>query len=120
MGGGKFAAAYQGPVSKFGLPRKTTIPDHKLYFVPCDTEAEAAYLTAFLNAPVVSEAVGAYASKLSLGTSVVEYLNIPRFDPADEGHSAIAALGAKAQKQSTSLPQALPAIDEAVRRLLNL
>jgi len=77
---GRFQAASVGPV----------VCDHKLYFVPCESEPEARYLTNVLNAPTVSEAIGAYASQLSLGASVVEYLAIPRYDAADERHRAIA------------------------------
>lgn len=43
--------------------------------------SEAAYITAFLNAPLVASAVAAYASALSLGTSITDYLSLPRFDP---------------------------------------
>jgi hypothetical protein len=77
---GRFQAASVGPA----------VCDHKLYFVPCDSEGEARYLANVLNAPTVSAAIGAYASQLSLGASVVEYLAIPRYDAADERHRAIA------------------------------
>lgn len=50
------------------------IPDHKVCFVPMQSEDEAAYLTAFLNSRMVSDAISAYASALSLGTSVTDYL----------------------------------------------
>jgi hypothetical protein len=78
----RFRAAYVGP--------EVIVCDHKLYFVPCDDEAEARYLTNVLNAPTVTEAIGAYAAQLSLGASVVEYLALPRFDAADPRHREIA------------------------------
>ena len=82
MSGKGFAAAL---VSASGFPTgaKTVVPDHKVYFVPLDDEAEAAYLTAFLNSRTVSDAISAYASALSLGTSVTDYLNIPAFDASN-------------------------------------
>jgi len=100
MGGRNFRAAYVGPVDDPILGSRVVVPDHKLYFVPLDTENEAAYLTAFLNAPVVASAVSAYASQLSLGTSVTENLRIPRFDPENADHRAlsdiaIAVVGAR-------------------------
>ena len=58
---------------------KVVIPDHKLYFIPVSTENEAAYLTGFLNAPTISNAVSAYGFQLSLGASVAEYLLIPPY-----------------------------------------
>jgi hypothetical protein len=79
---GRFQAAYVGP--------DVVVCDHKLYFVPCASEAEGRYLNAILNAPTVAEAVSAYASQLSLGASVVEYLAIPRYDPSHGLHREIA------------------------------
>jgi hypothetical protein len=93
MQGGRFCAALVGTATIEHLGRRLVVPDHKVYFVPCQTRAEGAFLTAFLNAPAVSGAVSAYASALSLGTSVVEYLRIPTFDLGDGQHRSLAALG---------------------------
>ncbi len=78
---GRFEAAYVGP--------EVIVCDHKLYFVPCDSEAEGHYLANILSAPTVTDAISAYAAQLSLGTSVVEYLAIPRFDAANPRHREI-------------------------------
>lgn len=83
MSGAGFVAAYVGS-SKFCDTTKMVIPDHKVYFVPLQTEEEAAYLTAFLNSQVVADAINAYSSALSLGTSIVDYLDIPSFDTGNE------------------------------------
>jgi hypothetical protein len=93
MAGGKFAAAYIGPQRDPLVGEKPVVPDHKAYFVPLDDEHEAAYLTAVLNAPTIARAISAYASQLSLGVSVVEYVDTPRFDPDDDAHAALAKLG---------------------------
>ena len=90
--GSKFAAAYIGSAEIEFAGEKTVIPDHKLYFIPVDSEAEAAYLTGYLNAPTIAKAVSAYAAQLSLGVSVAEYLNIPKFDPMDERMNAIRSI----------------------------
>lgn len=95
MGGNAFAAAYIGSVVDPILGLKIVIPDHKLYFIPVDTEGEAAYLTGFLNSPIISGAVSAYAAQLSLGASVAEYLIMPQFDKKDKLHKKIAALSKK-------------------------
>jgi hypothetical protein len=79
---GRFRAAYVGP--------DVVVCDHKLYFVPCDSEAEGRYLSAVLNAPTVADAISAYAAQLSLGAGVVEYLAIPRYDARDRRHREIA------------------------------
>lgn len=79
MSGSGFVAAYVHEEDCCGQT-KTVIPDHKVYFIPLDTEEEAAYLTAFLNSQTVANAINAYSSALSLGTSVADYLQIPKFD----------------------------------------
>ncbi|WP_054773317.1 hypothetical protein [Methylogaea oryzae] len=53
MAGSSFAAAYVGSIDDPILGKRLVIPDHKLYFIPVQTEDEAAYLTAFLNTPTV-------------------------------------------------------------------
>ena len=90
--GTRFGAAYVGPVDDPLLGRRVVVCDHKLYMVALETLEEAQYLTALLNAPSVADAVSAYASSLSLGTSVVEYLRIPQFVATDPDHRRIAEL----------------------------
>jgi hypothetical protein len=119
MSGRRFHAAYIGPSETGPLGRKTVLCDHKLYAVACDTEDEAAYLTAFLNAPLVSGAINAYGARLSLGTGPVKYLDIPSFDDAAASHRALAKLG----KDLTSGAVALDAdsdrrLDTAVARVI--
>ncbi|RHO53511.1 hypothetical protein DW094_11290 [Ruminococcaceae bacterium AM07-15] len=83
MSGCGFVAAYVGSCDLCG-EAKIVIPDHKVYFVPTQSEDEAAYLTSFLNSRMVADAINAYSSALSLGTSVTDYLNIPLFDEGNE------------------------------------
>lgn len=92
MGGGRFAAAYIGPFADALLGSRIVVPDHKLYFIPCSEEREAAYLTALLNAPLIANAVSSYAAQLSLGASVAEYLKLPKFVTADDRHRQLADL----------------------------
>lgn len=119
--GKSFAAAYVGSAPTRFAGEKPVIPDHKLYFIPVETEAEAAYLTGFLNAPLISDAVSAYASQLSLGVSVAEYLNIPRFDP---NNTDMAAISDKAAQITARLEGAtadeLMALDSRVKTILTL
>lgn len=92
MSGGRFCAAYVGSMDDPLVGRKVVVPDHKLYMVPVDTLEEAQFLTGILNAPTVATAVGAYAAQLSLGTSVIEYLRIPRFQAGNPAHREIAEI----------------------------
>ena len=93
MSGSSFVAAYIGSETMPDGTMKTVVPDHKVYFIPVQTEPEAAYLTAFLNSSLVSGAIMAYASALSLGTSVVDYLTVPKFDANDKQMAELSEMG---------------------------
>lgn len=92
MYGGAFCTAYISS-AEIGGEKKVVVPDHKLYFIPLEDEEEAAYLSCYLNSSLVSGAVNAYASTLSLGTSIVDYLYIPKYDPQNEQMRELADLG---------------------------
>lgn len=121
MSGGKFVAAYIGEHLDPLLGQKVVIPDHKLYFVPVAGEDEAAYLTAFLNAPTISRAVSAYAAQLSLGVSVVEYLKIPAWDSSNCDHEQLAQLAKNITRRGQApTDEENHEIDRLVRRLLDM
>jgi Putative RNA methylase family UPF0020 len=110
MSGGRFAAAYVGTHQHPVLGERVVVPDHKVYFVPLDTEPEAAYLTGLLNAPLVATAVTAYAAALSLGVSVVEYLRIPRYDEGSPDHARLSGLGRQTDPDPEALDRAASAV----------
>jgi hypothetical protein len=119
--GNTFAAAYIGSAQIEHAGEKTVVPDHKLYFIPVESEPEAAYLTGFLNAPTIAKAVSAYASQLSLGASVAEYLNIPKFDESNEQMAAIGAIARDLTKRFGNVqPSDLSLLDSHVRILLGI
>ena len=116
--GNTFAAAYIGSSS---ADEKTVVPDHKLYFIPVESEPEAAYLTGFLNAPTVAKAVSAYAAQLSLGVSVAEYLNIPKFDESDRRMVTIAGIAREVTASKRGAVRAdLLQLDHLVCELLTI
>lgn len=119
--GNTFAAAYIGSAPIEYAGEKIVVPDHKLYFIPVETESEAAYLTGFLNAPTIAKAVSAYAAQLSLGASVAEYLNIPKFDEANEQMAAIGAIARDLTKRFGDVqPNDLFLLDSLVRTLIGI
>jgi hypothetical protein len=95
MGGMDFCAAYVGTFQHPVLGRKTVVPNHKVYFVPCESLREAQFLTAILNASSVVKAVGAFATALSLGTNVIRYLRLPRFNWRHDDHLQLALLAGR-------------------------
>lgn len=121
MSGRRFAAAYIGPVKSGVLDEKPVLCDHKLYFVPCDIEEEAAFLAGLLNAPSVTAAINAYASQLSLGVSVVEYLDLPKFDQGRQSHREIVELAKGVTRGSIRYDNAAhDQLDTIARGILSL
>lgn len=119
--GNSFAAAYIGSATIEYAGEKTVVPDHKLYFIPVESEPEAAYLTGFLNAPTIAKAVSAYAAQLSLGASVAEYLNIPKFDETDKQMTAIGNIARDLTNSAHNIqPTDLEQLDLLVRDLLSI
>lgn len=117
--GNTFAAAYIGSTSIEYAGEKVVVPDHKLYFIPVASESEAAYLTGFLNAPTIVKAVSAYAAQLSLGASVAEYLNIPKYDETDERMAVIGNIARDITRSvRNTQPTDLSLLDTWVRKLL--
>ncbi|WDM64077.1 N-6 DNA methylase [Stenotrophomonas forensis] len=79
IGGSGFEVSYIGS-SKIGDRDVVVIPDHKLYFIPVETEDEAAFVTGFLGSRAVSRSVASYGATLSFGVSVSDYIHIPTYD----------------------------------------
>lgn len=117
MSGKGFYAAYVHEAA-FLNGKKRIVPDHKVYFVPLETEEEAAYLTAFLNARIVSSAVNAYSSALSLGTSVTDYLRIPPFDATDPTICEMVAMSKRFHEGATPTDADEVRLDALVESLL--
>jgi hypothetical protein len=115
--GSGFVAAYVGS-SDFCDEDKIVIPDRKVYFVPMKSEDEAAYLTAFLNSRMISDAVSAYSSALSPGTSVTDYLNIPQFDKNNEIMLALAQMAKRFKSGEVPSPDDEDKLDAMVGSLL--
>lgn len=118
MSGGGFVAAYVHEECCCGKP-KTVIPDHKVYFMPLETEDEAAYLTAFLNSKIVAGAVDAYSSALSLGTSVADYLRIPKYDAGNEDMVALCGMAKRFRSGSAPTVEDEKELDRLVTRLIH-
>lgn len=117
MSGNSFVAAYVDS-SAFGNEAKVVIPDHKVYFVPLETENEAAYLTAFLNSRIVANAINAYSSALSLGISVTDYLNIPCFDRSNASMMELSRMAKRFKRGEIPTAADEDRLDSLVKTLL--
>ena len=119
MSGSRFCAAYIGLVNDSVLGTKVVVPDHKLYFVPVESLAEAQFLTAILNAPLISSAISGYSAQLSLGTSVIENLTIPEFDANDRRHAELARIAGEITDRGGGATNAeLARLDELAKEVV--
>ena len=74
-----------------------------------------------MNSLTISNAVSAYASQLSLGASVADYLNIPKFDKSNTVMSNISDLSKKITSSKGVLSQEdLNLLDVYVKKLIKL
>ncbi len=83
------------------------IVDVKLYWVACNSRAEAHYLTAVLNANEINEAIKPFQSMGLMGQRDIHKkvldLPIPTYDPNKSGHRSLAELGARAESEVATL-----------------
>ena len=79
------------------LRDRDAIVDYTLFWMPCESEQEAAYLLAVINSSVLREAAEPFMPKGLWGARHVQKhlwnLPIPRFDPDEPLHAAIADAG---------------------------
>lgn len=74
----------------FSTPR---YPNNKVNFVTCAGLAEADYVAACINAPLVQEEIARLVSSTAIGPSVMSNLPIPRFSGASDAHNELRRLG---------------------------
>ena len=117
-----FRASVVGNDSGGGaLPTKIVVPDHKLYFIPTKTAVEAHYLCAVLNSPLVRQWLGGFLLDVQIGTSHLEYLNIPVYNPSNKVHQQLATVSRRQHRSrgrssdKTALPRR---IDVELRELV--
>ncbi|MCX6844469.1 MAG: SAM-dependent DNA methyltransferase, partial [candidate division WOR-3 bacterium] len=84
--------AVAGPAHK-----KTTVPDHTLIMIECESEDEAHYLCAALNSSPSRHVVQAYIV-LHPDPHVMGRLRIPKIDPKDKVHKRLAELSMQAHE----------------------
>jgi hypothetical protein len=79
----------------------SSIIEHILYWAACETDEEANYLAAILNSETARSRAEQYQARGQFGArhfdKVMFNLPIPRFDPKNELHQALADAGARAE-----------------------
>jgi len=83
-------------VSQFKTPfgYKTIVVPETVSFFPVDTELEAHYLCAIINSKPVRDFIKSFSSagRGFGGTSVMEHVGIPKFDPKNPLHQRLAEI----------------------------
>ena len=77
----QFRASVISSLDSSEVPNNLIIPDHKLYFASFEQELEAHYLSAILNSLSVRTWLGGFLLGKQIGTTIFEYMNLPKFDP---------------------------------------
>ncbi len=71
---------------------RLVLPDHKLMFISCDNENESYYLSSILNSSPSCLTVSSYVISTSTSTHILDNIHIPKFNPEDKTHLALADL----------------------------
>lgn len=79
-----------------------SIVQHKLYWAAVACEDEGQYLCAVLNSATLAERVAPYQSRGQFGARdfdlYVWYVDVPEYDPTNDKHRTLAALGDRAEQ----------------------
>ena len=96
--------------------------DHKLYWVSCDTLAEAHYLLAVIYSDVLRDKVKPFMSKGQFGPRDAHKhlwkLPIPTYDPNEPTHAAVSQVGKNATRAAQTNHADPPATIRTVRNEL--
>ena len=103
------------------LRERAAVVDTTLYWIPCESELEAAYLLAIINSDV-SRRRGPLMPKGQWGARHLHKhlwnLPIPRFDPGDALHLEVAAAGDAAAEGAAQQLDGRDALTSATARKL--
>ncbi|MEM4898480.1 MAG: N-6 DNA methylase, partial [Pyrobaculum sp.] len=97
-GKAEFSCAVVGSVSDKYLGMKPIIPNVKLMLIPLNSEEEAYYLSGILNSLLTRFIVASYVIETGISTHIVDYVNIPKFDPNNPIHIRISQLSKRAHE----------------------
>jgi len=85
------------------------VADYTTFWFGTNNEEEAHYLAAILNSNILDQMIKKHQPKGKFGPRHITRLpfefNVPIFDPEDQFHRQIAAMGLKATKEAANLPK---------------
>lgn len=96
---GSFSAAVAGSANVPIMGSRPYVPDHKIFFVAMDHEAEAYYLCGILNSRTVAEYVESHNVAIQIG-DIFKHMRLPQYQSTDSLHSKLVALVKKAHAEN--------------------
>jgi hypothetical protein len=96
---GAFRASVVSAQPQSQVPNKVIVPDHKLYFADFPEPSQAHYVCGFLNSRPARAWLGGFLHGKQIGTTVFEFMNVPRFDAANADCLAIAEISTEIHRQ---------------------
>lgn len=95
-------------LSKTELPVRGFAADADTYYYQTKDDMEAHYLSAFLNAPYVDDAIKPHQTRGQWGERDIhrrpfEVVSIPKFDPKDKSHQKLAEISKECHQKVTQL-----------------
>ena len=91
-----FCASVVGPVSK-----RPVVPNHKVMLIAVKSEREANFVVGLLSSSPAHLAITSYVLPTSASTHVAKVVRLPKFDPRDSTHLAIAKEVARLRNSGT-------------------
>ncbi|MDF2958159.1 MAG: Type I restriction-modification system [Candidatus Alkanophagales archaeon MCA70_species_1] len=80
------------------LGEKVVIPDHSLVFIPINSKAEAYFISGILNSTISMFIIASYTIETHISTDILNYVNIPKFNPKNPLHQKLSQLSQKAHE----------------------
>ncbi len=106
---------YDDPALGF---RTTRYPNNKVNFLACTSLAEADFIAAYANSSPAHEAIARRSSSTTIAPATLNGLYLPRFNPGEQLHLEISAIGQECRVSPRAWPALLEPLDELVASLL--
>lgn len=117
---GTFSAAVAGSGSVPIVGSRPYVPDHKIFFVAMEHEAEAHYLCGILNSQTVAEYVESHNVAIQVG-DIFKHMRLPQYKSTDPLHARLVTLvkEAHAEDDDASRAPVIAQVRETADRIMN-
>ena len=88
----QFRTAVIGTLQNSTTHHRLIVPDHKLYMLSLDDEAEAHYVCGVLNSQHLRRILGGFLVGKQIGTSIFRYVGVPKYAADNALHVEISGL----------------------------